>query len=274
MRRIGIISDTHGLLRPEIADILHGCEAIIHGGDIGKQEILDGLNSIAPTYAVCGNIDGGWTQSLPETFIVELCGIKFHITHNKKRIPKDVKGADVIIYGHSHKYEEKYAGGLLYLNPGSCGPKRFRLPVTMAVLEIAEPGDELSGQPYAEPSVDASTEDAYTKDAYTALSVGHVLYHVKRIEIPQKFSDVRKEGTSNGEKPRSSNDADEAGEERIPKNIKQVIKSVMKDTDRGIPVKETAVRNGINEQLAEQICRLYLTHPGVDADGIMTKMGL
>lgn len=219
MHRIGIISDTHGLLRPEITNILHDCEAILHGGDIDKPEILDELNHVAPTYAVRGNVDSEWAKALPETLSLELYGIKFYMIHNKKKIPKVLPEADIIIYGHSHKYEEKYEGCKLFLNPGSCGPKRFRLPVTMAVLEIT----------------DSSAS-----------------YNVKKIEISQKPSD----------------------ETHIPKNIKQVIKSVMKDTNRGIPVKEIAARNGISEQLAEQICRLYLTHPGVDEDGIMTKMGL
>lgn len=234
MHKIGIISDTHGLLRPQITEILSGCEAILHGGDIDKQEILDELKRIAPTYAVRGNTDGEWAKDIPESLSFELYGIKFYMIHNRKKMPKVLSEADVVIYGHSHKYEEKNEGRRLFLNPGSCGPKRFMLPVTMAVLEITDSGS----------------------------------YNVKRIEIPTKSLDDKK---MNSFDTANQQELDENG---LPKNIKQVIESVIKDTNRGIPVKEIAEMNGISENLAEQICRLYLTHPGVDADGIMTKMGI
>lgn len=234
MHRIGIISDTHGLLRPQIIEILSGCEAILHGGDIDKQEILDEFKRIAPTYAVRGNTDGEWAEDIPDSLSLELFGIKFYMIHNKKKMTENIPETDIIIYGHSHKYEEKNEGCRLFLNPGSCGPKRFILPVTMAVLEITDSGT----------------------------------YNVKRIEIPTKSlndKNINSLGADNRQ---------ELGENGLPKNIKKIIESVMKDTNRGIPVKEIAEMNGISEKLAEQICRLYLTHPGVDADGIMTKMGI
>lgn len=234
MHRIGIISDTHGLLRPQIIEILSSCEAILHGGDIDKQEILDELKRIAPTYAVRGNTDGEWAEDIPDSLSLELFGIKFYMIHNKKKMTENIPETDIIIYGHSHKYEEKNEGCRLFLNPGSCGPKRFILPVTMAVLEITDSGT----------------------------------YNVKRIEIPTKSlndKNINSLGADNRQ---------ELGENGLPKNIKKIIESVMKDTNRGIPVKEIAEMNGISEKLAEQICRLYLTHPGVDADGIMTKMGI
>lgn len=138
MHRIGIISDTHGLLRPEVTEILRGCEAILHGGDINSPEILEALEKTAPTYVVRGNNDKAWAAYLPETLSVELWGVHFYMVHNKKYIPDNTEGIDVIIYGHSHKYEEKYSGEQLLLNPGSCGPRRFTQPITFAVLEIAD----------------------------------------------------------------------------------------------------------------------------------------
>lgn len=229
MHKIAVLSDTHGLLRPEMLEILRGCEAILHGGDINRQKILDELNRIAPVFAVRGNNDKEWAENLPETLDFTLYGIHFFMVHNKKRIPKDVD-ADVIIYGHSHKYEEKNESGKLFLNPGSCGPRRFTQPITMAVLEVEEKAE------------------------------ANASCRVKKIEIMQKM-------------PGSpGNAAVEQG--KLPKNIKQVITAVMKDTDKGKSVQEIAGRNGISEELAEQICRLYLTHPGVDADGIMGKMGV
>ena len=227
MHRIGIISDTHGLLRPEVVKVLEGCEAILHGGDINNSGILDKLNGIAPTHAVRGNNDKEWAKNLPETISTKLYGISFFMVHNKKYIPKDLTDIDVIVYGHSHKYEEKYADGKLWLNPGSCGPRRFTQPITFAVLEA---------------------EDDHT-------------FHVEKIEIPHqpKGTDPPDGGAEHGLKGR---------------DMKRIIKSVVRDTDKGISVAEIAVRNDISEELAEQICRLYLTHPGVSADGIMGKMGL
>ena len=136
--KIGILSDTHGLLRPEVEEALQGCEFILHGGDINAQEILDRLEEIAPAYAVRGNNDGEWAKYLPETLSIELCGVRFLMAHNKKMLPAKTDDTDVIIYGHSHKYEEKYSDGKLFLNPGSCGPRRFTQPVTLAVLKIKE----------------------------------------------------------------------------------------------------------------------------------------
>ncbi|MCI8775522.1 MAG: metallophosphoesterase family protein [Lachnospiraceae bacterium] len=229
MHRIAVLSDTHGLLRLEILEILRGCEAILHGGDINKQKILDELNRIAPVYVVRGNNDKEWAESLPETRAFTLYGLRFFMVHNKKQIPKEID-ADIVIYGHSHKYEEKREEGKLFLNPGSCGPRRFTQPITMAVLEVEESAGE------------------------------NVSYRVEKIEIAQKEQGV--------------SEKEDAAQRKLPKNIKQVIAAVMKDTDKGKSVREIAGRNGIGEELAEQICRLYLTHPGVDADGIMGKMGM
>lgn len=237
LHKIAVISDTHGLLRPEILDILHGCEAILHGGDINKQKIIDELIQIAPLHVVRGNNDKDWAKDLPETLSFSLYGIRFFMVHNKKMIPKDITDTDIIIYGHSHKYEEKYKGSRLWLNPGSCGPRRFTQPVTMAVLEIAESQE---------------------------LSAGAAPFRVEKIDLTQRASVA---GTAGESESVQQN-------EKIPQNIKLIIQSVMKETDRGKPVREIAAKNGISEELAEQICRLYLTHPGVDADGIMGKMGL
>lgn len=227
MHRIGIISDTHGLMRPEVLKVLESCEAILHGGDINSPGILDELNGIAPTHAVRGNNDKEWAKDLPETISTKLCGIRFFMVHNKKYIPKDLTDIDVVVYGHSHKYEEKYADGKLWLNPGSCGPRRFTQPITFAVLEA---------------------EDDHT-------------FRVKKIEIPHQ--------------PKGTKGPDDSAEHELKdRDMKRIIKSVMRDTDKGISVENIAARNDINEGLAELICRLYLTHPGVSADGIMGKMGL
>lgn len=220
--KIGIISDTHGLLREEVKEYLHGCDFILHAGDVGKSIVIEELNQIATTYAVRGNVDkGSFAETvLPITNMIEDAGIKIFLIHNKKHIDVDLTAYDLIIYGHSHKYEEKTVDGKTWLNPGSCGPRRFNLPITMAMLYVQEDGS----------------------------------FDIERIDIPS---------VSAGEVRQVS-----------AEKIKEHLPSIIKDIDKGMGVGQIAKRYHISDELAEQVCRLYLTHPGVDADGIMGKMGI
>lgn len=136
---IGVISDTHGLLRPGALAVLRGSERIIHAGDVGAPEILRELGAIAPVTAIRGNIDkGAWARRLPETDVVEVGGISIHVLHDLAQL--DVKpeaaGFRVVIYGHSHVPKQETRGGVLYFNPGSAGPRRFKLPVTVGRLTL------------------------------------------------------------------------------------------------------------------------------------------
>lgn len=140
MHKIAVISDTHGLIRDQVREMLADCEAILHGGDINRQAILDELAEIAPVYAVRGNNDKEWAEQLPETLSLELFGLRIFMVHNKKYLPGDLGDRELVIYGHSHKYEEKQAEGRTWLNPGSCGPRRFNQPITMAVVRVEENG--------------------------------------------------------------------------------------------------------------------------------------
>lgn len=140
MHRIGILSDTHGLLRQEAVQILQECDAILHAGDVDGQGVLDELRKCGPLYVVRGNADKAWAEGLPGELTVELFGLKFYVVHNKKDASARAEGADVIVYGHSHKYDVREQGGQTWLNPGSCGKRRFTLPVTMAVVEVEEDG--------------------------------------------------------------------------------------------------------------------------------------
>ena len=219
MIKIAIISDTHNLLRPEVIEALQGCEKILHAGDISKQELLDQLGRIAPVYAVRGNNDKEWAEHIPMTLDFDLHGLRVFMTHKKKDLPQNCTEYDLVVYGHSHRYEEKMAGGTLFLNPGSCGPRRFYQDITMAVIDI----EETSGQ-----------------------------YAVHRIDIPHE--------TKKGFTRSNIQTGD----------IEKIIRLVK----NGKTVGEIAVTLGIEKDLAEQICRLYFTHPGVTAEGIMTKMGL
>jgi hypothetical protein len=144
---IGVISDTHGVLRPEALDALGGSEHIIHAGDVGKPEILDQLAEIAPVTAVRGNIDKGtWARTLPEAQVVELSGISIYVLHDLGRL--DLKpqaaGFKVVIFGHSHVPKQEMRDGVLYFNPGSAGPRRFKLPITVGRL-ISE-GESVRGE--------------------------------------------------------------------------------------------------------------------------------
>src|SRR5258708_18369548 len=139
--RIGIISDTHGLLRPEAERALSGVQLIIHAGDVGAPEILTQLKTIAPVFAVRGNVDTQpWAQELPLTTVVEISGFNFYVLHNLHDLDVNPQAAgfDAVISGHTHQAEQRDDGGVLFLNPGSAGPRRFQLPVTLALLDIAK----------------------------------------------------------------------------------------------------------------------------------------
>ena len=216
--KIGIISDTHGLLRPEVIRALEGCEAILHGGDINRQEILDRLEDIAPVHAVRGNNDKEWAEHIPLFLDFELAGLRIYMTHRKKDLPQDISGYDLVVFGHSHKYEGSMKGKTLLLNPGSCGPRRFNQAITLAIAETGGSSVEIT-----------------------------------RIDIPQKMTGVLTRTGST--------------------DLKKQIEVVIKETQKNRSPEAIADRYGYDKDLTEQIARLYLTHPGVTADGIMTKMG-
>ncbi len=139
---VGVISDTHGLLREEALAALAGSDLIIHAGDVGKPEILERLRALAPVVAVRGNIDrGAWANALPETAVAEASQARIYVLHNIQELDLDpvAAGFSIVISGHSHKLSRTERSGVLYLNPGSAGPRRFRLPVTVARIDLREP---------------------------------------------------------------------------------------------------------------------------------------
>lgn len=219
MHKIGIVSDTHNLLRTSVIDVLRTCDVILHGGDFHTKQIYDQLQAIAPVYAVRGNADRQWAAFLPPSLSLELFGIKIFMIHNKKQIREDIRDKDLIVFGHSHKYERTEKNGQIWLNPGSCGQRRFSLPVTMAVLTICEEGR----------------------------------FQIERISLDA------------GRPPDLMPDPQ--------RDLKQIVICVMQQTEKGKPVEQIARHCKISLELAEQICRLYVTHPGVTADGILGKMG-
>lgn len=234
--RIAVLSDTHGLLRPEVTDILKTCEVILHGGDVGAAEVLERLNAIARTYAVRGNVDRDWAEALPVELEAEFFGFRLYMVHNKKHIREDLSGIDIVVCGHSHKYEESAREGILYLNPGSCGPRRFRLPITMMILTLYP-------------------EEHRAEAAKVEFTSGEA------VRDPLQ----NRETLQNGAAALSDRD------------MYRLVKAIIKDVDAGRPVADIASRNYVNKnhadrELVEQICRMYVTHPGVDVDGILDRM--
>ena len=134
MKRIIILSDTHGLLRPEVLDYLSQADAIIHGGDINTQASVDKLQAFAPLYVVRGNNDKEWAEGLPLSLTFTIEGVRFFLVHNKRDVPPGLSDVDVVVYGHSHKYAYENRDGVLWVNPGSCGRRRFDQEITIAVM--------------------------------------------------------------------------------------------------------------------------------------------
>jgi putative phosphoesterase len=136
---LGIISDTHGLLRPEALSAFKNSQAIIHAGDIGNSQILDQLKTIAPVFAIRGNVDTEpWASSLPLTAVVVLQNISIYVLHQLEQLDLNPKAAGfhIVVSGHTHKPESHRHDGVLYINPGSAGPRRFSLPISLAILDL------------------------------------------------------------------------------------------------------------------------------------------
>src|SRR3954447_14391072 len=138
---VGLISDTHGLLRDEALAALAGSDLIIHAGDVGKPEILDRLRTLAPAVAVRGNIDNGeWAAALPLTAVAEASTTLFYVLHDVNALDLDpaAAGFHVVVSGHSHKPSRRERAGVVYVNPGSAGPRRFNLPITVARIDLGQ----------------------------------------------------------------------------------------------------------------------------------------
>jgi hypothetical protein len=140
-KRIGLISDTHGLLRGEALRALRGSELIVHAGDVGKPEILDALRKLAPVIAVRGNVDTAeWARVLPVTAVADAGAVQIYVLHDVKALDLNpaAAGFHVVVSGHSHQFGRSERSGVLYINPGSAGPRRFQLPITVARLELTK----------------------------------------------------------------------------------------------------------------------------------------
>ena len=215
--KIGILSDTHGLLRPEVIAGLRGVDHIIHAGDIDHEAVIRELEKIAPVTVVRGNADKEWAKDLPETADLEFAGVRIFVIHNKGKITSLPEGVDVVVFGHTHKYTELEKDGVSWFNPGCCGKRRPGQEVSYAIMEIDEQG--------------VFSFEKRTVETTPAVPV----------KTPVQQMD-------------------------------KVIKKVVKLTDRGMSPTEIAKACKIEEELAESICRMYLTHPGIDVNGILQRI--
>ena len=136
MKQIAIISDTHGMLREHVIAELAEADCSIHAGDIDTPSIVESIRQFGETYMVSGNNDKEWAEALPKSITVTIEGVRFFIVHDKKDIPKCLTNVDVVVYGHSHKFSAEIMKGVLFLNPGSCGKRRFGLEITMCRMTV------------------------------------------------------------------------------------------------------------------------------------------
>ena len=271
--RIAVISDTHNLLRPEVAEVIRTCDVVLHGGDISGPATFEKIRELCGEssstrvggagnfYAVRGNNDRDWASEIPYTLEVTLYGLKFFMAHMKKDIPADAD-ADVVIYGHSHRYAKEERNGTLYLNPGSCGPRRFRQPITMAVLTIAESGEN-SGRDLKRVSVE-KIEIPHE----AAMSSGPP--DAQKLSVTQKSAAAQK--TSTAQKSSAMHESSASRERELVSG--DTIRKIGEDIAKHRTISEIAARRNLSRELTEEIVRLYVTHPGVTPEQIMSKMGL
>lgn len=138
--KVAIISDTHGLLRPEVANILKTCDCALHAGDVDEQSTLEELRQLIPIRVVRGNNDRLWIEDLPHSLRFVINGIHFFMVHDRVDVPSDLTGVHVVVFGHSHRYCQQTVKNCLWLNPGSCGKRRYGADLSMAVMYIEDDG--------------------------------------------------------------------------------------------------------------------------------------
>lgn len=234
--KIAVLSDTHGLLRPEVKEMISRCEAVIHAGDINSRKLLDEIKAVkkadAEFYVVRGNADKEWAESLPVYEKFSLRGVRFFLVHNKKDIPDDPGDCQIVVYGHSHRYACESRDGRLWLNPGSCGRRRFRQDITMAVLDLE--GPDASG------------------------------WKVERIDIPHE-----KAGNLH---PESAGKDPGLRKKMTEKDVLQTVEMILRRMEKGQTVTEAAKELDVDPEFVEDVYRMKVTHPGVTAREILNKI--
>ena len=266
---IAVISDTHGILRPEVVQHIEACEAVFHGGDMDNPEILRRLQALRPVYAVAGNADADWAGGVPGELTAELYGFRFYMIHNRRQIRRNLSDYDIVICGHSHKYQEGREGGTYYLNPGSCGRRRFRLPLTMMILTLYPGTHEIAVQRIDLPLPPASSSAPSASPPGPSASPPGPSASSPALSASPLASAASSPALSSSP---SAPSAGEPGQSLSERDMHKLVKLVMRDMDAGRPVPDIAARTGADPALVEQICRMYATHPGVDVDGILDRL--
>ncbi|MCC8104535.1 MAG: metallophosphatase family protein [Clostridiales bacterium] len=238
--RIAVLSDTHDVLREEVLEQIRLADAVIHAGDVSKPEIVDrikaNLKRDAHLYLVRGNADGDWAKKIPDILEFQLEHLRFFVVHNRNRAVIPEK-CDIIISGHTHKFQAETVGERLWLNPGACGRRRFRSELSMAVLQIEG----------------------------------------KRWQIEKIRIGVEDESAGRNENTIATADTHGSGGCSDPMELSSgalllLISGILKRMNKGKTISQIAGELNLEESFVEEICRIYVTHPGVTANGILDKL--
>ncbi len=238
--RIAVLSDTHDVLREEVLEQIRLADAVIHAGDISKSEIVDRINANlkkdAQLFLVRGNADGDWAEKIPDILEFRLEQLRFFVVHNRKKavIPDN---SDIVIFGHTHRFQAETMDGRLWLNPGACGRRRFRSELSMAVLQIEG----------------------------------------KRWQIEKIWIGVEDESVGKNENTIVAADTHGCGACSDPMGLSSgalllLISGILKRMNKGKTIPQIAGELNLEESFVEEICRIYVTHPGVTANGILDKL--
>ncbi|MCD7766753.1 MAG: metallophosphatase family protein [Lachnospiraceae bacterium] len=238
--RIAVLSDTHDALREEVLEQIRLADAVIHAGDVSKPEIVDrikaNLKRDAHLYLVRGNMDGDWAKRVPETLEFELEQVRIFVVHDRKKavIPEN---CDIVISGHTHRFLAETTDGRSWLNPGTCGRRRFHSELTMAVLQI-------EGNSWQMEKIGIGAEDASAGKNENAIAA----------------AEVSGCGAGSGLMELSSG------------ALLLLISGILERVDKGKTISQIAGEMNVDEMFVEDICRIYVTHPGVTANGILDKL--
>lgn len=302
--RAAVISDTHGLLRPEVGRILETCDVIIHAGDFDNQMLYHKLHIGQPLYAVRGNNDGFWGMQLPLVRRFELGGVKFVMAHERSDIPAALGEEQVVIFGHSHMYYQQIEEGRLWLNPGSCGYKRFTLPLSLAVMTLQDGGyqvktiwleEEYGRTPgsglnmnRARQAADRATDQA--ADGATDRAIDRATNQAADRATDRAADRATDQATDRAADQATNQAADQVEEraeayerqreaERRKEEKKQqerdqlfLIAKIMRFMKRGATVNWVADNLKSEPAFVETIYRICVTHPGADAHQILDKL--
>lgn len=276
--RAAVISDTHGLLRPEVESILQSCDVVIHAGDFDNQMVFHKLKIKQPLYAVRGNNDHDWAEQLPLIRRFKLGDYRFLLVHDQADIPKDVGNAQVIIFGHSHMYFKKQQNGRLWLNPGSCAYRRFTLPLSMVVLTLKEDGCQLETLFFKEEGEQITTEKENEAFDLMACTKNQSVKEDKK-EVQAEYAKETKEAEKTGEKEvrQEKPGMKKRLRERIAERSGQrdqlfVIAKIMRLMKRGEAIEWVAKNLRVEPVFVETVFRICVTHPQADAHQILDKL--